>query len=63
MAGGDEYSQHLVALAMDVSPLYHSQQQLAQRARQLGLYVAGGYRTHVHLQAHPAGYLRRWALA
>jgi len=56
--GGDPESQHLFGLAWDLAVPPQIAAQVVDTARQLGL-VAVDERTHVHIQAFPAGALAR----
>lgn len=59
-AGGDEYSQHLVALALDIGGDPESLSAVLQQARGVGLVAVDERATEgiVHVQRFPAGYLR-----
>ncbi len=62
-AGGDEFSQHLVALALDIGGDAEALSALIESARGVGL-VAVDERAAVgivHVQLHPAGFLRSLA--
>lgn len=56
--GGDPWSQHLVALAIDAVPVSgRTIRDLALSLRRSGLVVVE-YDRHVHAQLHPAGFLQ-----
>lgn len=58
-AGGNRYSQHLIALAVDAQPIGGaSLRQLQAAFEQQGL-VAVRYQTHVHAQLWEAGRLEK----
>ena len=58
-AGGDEFSQHLIALAADFQPRPGDQRALLAELRRAGLFAfrSGGA---VHAQLNGAGYLEAW---
>ncbi len=58
LEGGDEDSQHLFALAMDLRVPLDIVPNLMTRGRQMGLVMVQE-RNHVHVQAFPAGALAR----
>lgn len=63
--GGDMFSQHLIATAADLFPQSpYTLDDMEGVLRWAGLitvpYPSRGF---IHTQLHPAGYLRRWALA
>ncbi len=61
LVGGNEYSQHLIATAIDAIPLSgYDQASLAWAFRQAGLIAVDSYQRHVHTQLYPAGFLRDW---
>lgn len=55
--GGHPESQHLLGLAADLAVEPEELEQLAQALRRFGL-VAVVFERHVHVQYHPAGFLR-----
>lgn len=59
-AGGDEYSQHLVALALDIGGDPESLSAVLQQARGVGLVAVDERTTEgiVHVQMYPAGFLQ-----
>ncbi len=57
-AGGDPESQHLFGLAWDLDTRTLDKARVIQAARDAGL-VAVDERTHIHIQAFPAGALAR----
>lgn len=59
-AGGDEFSQHLVALALDIGGDLESLSALLQSTRAVGLVSVDERATEgiVHVQMYPAGFLR-----
>ena len=59
--GGDEWSQHLFALAADLQTGDLTSAVIAA-APFFGLTAAGISRTAVHVQLYPAGTLERWGV-
>lgn len=58
-AGGDEYSQHLLALALDIGGSAEGLSSILQSARAEGLIAVDERATEgiVHVQLYPAGFL------
>jgi len=61
LVGGHQFSQHLIATAMDIAPRApYTKADVALAARQAGLIAVDTYPTHVHVQLYPAGFLESW---
>lgn len=58
--GGDQFSQHLAALAADLTGTREQLRSFVGAAKARGL-VALDFGTHAHIQLRPAGFLRRRA--